>query len=547
MFAFAGRSQILYNNGTTFFVNSSAIVQVNGALSNNGTSGVLTNNGNITITSGITNNATINGDGIYKVAGDWTNNNVFTGGSSEVILNGNTQQITGSAETHYNDLSLSGTGTKTQTINSYVNGILDIDDHELATGDFIMFVENTNTAAITRTSGFVSSLNNGSLSRKTLSNAVYNFPVGSSIGTLRYRPVEITPSSAAANTYTVRMSNFDATTEGFDRNLKDTSLCTLNPYFYHRINRTSGTDAANIAINYNSTLDGSFTEMANWKTASSIWNNIAPVINGGGYITKQSWNDFSDIPYILGLKKIIVHIDPVTPVCSNNAPFNLSASILGGTWAGSGITNPNSGTFNASTAGPGTHDIVYSLGGQCGGTDTLKLVVNSAASVSGTATGESCIGAKDGSITISLSGGTAPLTIQWSNGSTSTNLTSLEPGDYTVTVNDAKNCDVSQTYDVLVGSKDCGTPVIYIPNAFSPNGDGNNDILLVRGRGISSLNLTIYDRWGNKVFETIEQSIGWDGTYKNLPMAAAVFGYTLEAVLSSGEKVVKSGNITLVR
>jgi gliding motility-associated-like protein len=287
--------------------------------------------------------------------------------------------------------------------------------------------------------------------------------------------------------------------------------------------------------------------MANWKSSSSIWNNIAPVLNGGGYITKQAWNDFSDFPYILGLKRIIVHIDPVTPVCSNVSPFNLTASVMGGTWSGSGITNPGNGSFSPSAAGPGTHDIVYALGGQCGGTDTLLLTVNEAASLNGTATNESCRGAGDGSVTIALAGGTPPYTIHWSNGSTATSITSLEPGDYTVTVNDTKNCAVTQTYDVVVGSKDCGTPVIYIPNAFSPNGDGNNDVLLVRGRGISNLNLVIYDRWGNKVFETIDQTIGWDGTYKNLPLAAAIFGYTLEAVLSSGEKITRSGNITLVR
>jgi gliding motility-associated-like protein len=540
-------AQIFYNNGANVFVNTTAIVQVNGAFSNNGTPGYLTNNGEITITSSITNNATVDGNGIYKVGGDWINNSNFVSETSDVILNGNAQQITGTAETHFNDLSLAGTGTKTQTINTYVSGVLDIDDHELSTSDYTMFVENTITTAITRTSGFVSSLNTGSLSRKTLNNVVYVFPVGSSIGATRYRPVEITPSSNAPNTFTVRMANFDASTEGFDRTSKDTSLCNLNPYFFHRIKRTFGIDAANIAINYNSTLDGSYTEIANWKSASTIWQNIAPVLNNGGYITKQAWSDFTDFPYILGLKKIIVHIDPVIPVCSNVNPFNLSATVLGGIWSGSGITSPGNGTFNASVAGPGEHDIVYSLGGQCGGSDTIQLLVNEAADLASTTSDETCTGANDGSLSITLSGGSPPYLIHWSNGSTSTNLTSLEPGEYSVTINDTKNCIIAETYDVLVGPKECGTPVIYIPNAFSPNDDGKNDVLLVRGKGIISLNLTIFDRWGNKVFDTNNQSIGWDGTYKNLPMAPAIFAYTLEAVMSSGEKVIKSGNISLIR
>ncbi len=544
---FGVKAQLVNNNSTTIFLNTNAIVQVNGELSNNGNSGVLINNGDLTITSNLTNNAVINGDGKYKVAGNWINNNQFNCGISEVILDGNTQQISGSSETHYYDLTLAGTGTKTLAINSWVNGILDINSYELATEDYTMFVENTSPSAIIRTTGFVSSLENGALSRKTLSNSTYVFPVGSSIGTFRYRPVEITPVSSSPNTYTVRMANFDATSEGFNRNSKDSTLCTLNPYFYHRINRTEGNDAADISVNYNSTLDGTFTEMANWKSSALIWNNIAPVVNIGGYIKKQSWNDFSDFPYILGLKRIIVHIEPVSPVCSNEPPFNLSASIMGGTWLGDGITNPNNGTFNPSIAGAGNHNIVYALGGQCGGTDTILLTVNGTAELNAYSTNETCIGAGDGSIALSVAGGTPPYTIQWSNGSDSQNLTLLEPGNYTVTVNDSKNCSVVQTFDVLVGSADCGTPVVYIPNAFSPNDDGNNDVLYVRGKGISNFSFKIFDRWGNKVFETTNQSIGWDGTYKNLPMAAAVFGYSMEAVLSTGEKITKSGNITLVR
>ena len=57
-------------------------------------------------------------------------------------------------------------------------------------------------------------------------------------------------------------------------------------------------------------------------------------------------------------------------------------------------------------------------------------------------------------------------------------------------------------------------PVVFIPNAFTPDGDGYNDILRVEGTNITEMVFMIFDRWGQKVFETNDQSIGWDGSFK---------------------------------
>ncbi|MEJ7685267.1 MAG: gliding motility-associated C-terminal domain-containing protein [Segetibacter sp.] len=57
-------------------------------------------------------------------------------------------------------------------------------------------------------------------------------------------------------------------------------------------------------------------------------------------------------------------------------------------------------------------------------------------------------------------------------------------------------------------------PVLDVPNAFTPNGDGINDKVFVRGYGISKMTWRIYNRWGEKVFETNDKTQGWDGTYK---------------------------------
>lgn len=89
--------------------------------------------------------------------------------------------------------------------------------------------------------------------------------------------------------------------------------------------------------------------------------------------------------------------------------------------------------------------------------------------------------------------------------------------------------------------------VVYIPNIFSPNSDGNNDILYVRGENIKELTISIYNRWGEKVFESNDITKGWDGNYKGKPCPVEVYVYYVNVTFSNGITEQKNGNITLVR
>ncbi|MEP7169887.1 MAG: gliding motility-associated C-terminal domain-containing protein, partial [Bacteroidota bacterium] len=90
-------------------------------------------------------------------------------------------------------------------------------------------------------------------------------------------------------------------------------------------------------------------------------------------------------------------------------------------------------------------------------------------------------------------------------------------------------------------------PQIFIPNAFTPNDDGNNDILYVRGNLIRELLLRIYDRWGEKVFETNIPGTGWNGTYNGKPVQPGVYDYYLDATCYNNEKFFKKGNVTVIK
>jgi gliding motility-associated-like protein len=115
--------------------------------------------------------------------------------------------------------------------------------------------------------------------------------------------------------------------------------------------------------------------------------------------------------------------------------------------------------------------------------------------------------------------------------------------DYYVTYSSPEGCTDSDTITVTV--EDIYT--YYMPTAFSPNGDNINDELGVHGRGIDFINLKIYDRIGEKVFDTTDPNKKWDGKLLGVPMNDAVFVYKLEVTFCNGETVKEHGSIILAR
>lgn len=377
------RAQDFVNNGDVISNLNGNLIFVDGNVTNL-TNGIFENSGSIYLT------------------GDWTNtagNPAFTpiaGGT--VLLTGATQNIQGTSVTEFYNLTLAGTGIKQlNAIDVIVKNTLNLNDRELATNTNTAFVTNTSVNAITRTSGFVSSLGNGALVRSMASTGTYLFPVGSSIAPARYRPIDIVPANASSNAFAVRMANTDATNEGFNIFQKQSTIQNVNPLFYHRIRRDSGSAAADITIYFDALQDGNFASIAHWQNQPQ-WEDIIGSSASGNYglnaLQKAAWNDFSYSPFIL--------------------------------------------------------------------------------------------------------------------------------------IND-----------------ECGD--LFVPTAFSPNDDSQNDLECVYGKCIETLLFSIYNRWGEKVFETTDQKQCWDGIYRGKKMNTGVFVYYLQATLKTGESVTKKGNIGLVR
>lgn len=120
---------------------------------------------------------------------------------------------------------------------------------------------------------------------------------------------------------------------------------------------------------------------------------------------------------------------------------------------------------------------------------------------------------------------------------------------YQVYFTDVNNCSNTGRIQINVL---CGKGNLFIPNTFSPNGDGSNDVFYPRGNGLASVKLLrIFNRWGEVVFEKKDfpvnnSAFGWDGKYKGQLPKADVYIYQAEVFCSNGELLKVNGNIALI-
>ncbi len=140
--------------------------------------------------------------------------------------------------------------------------------------------------------------------------------------------------------------------------------------------------------------------------------------------------------------------------------------------------------------------------------------------------------------------GNARATWLWSTGATTSSLEVRHPGIYKGSV----TIDQCTTTDIVYVGKDC---YVDIPNAFTPNGDGVNDYFFPRqflSRGGQGLTIVVYNRWGQKVFESHElKGRGWDGCFNGKEQAEGVYIYEIRLLLYPGKTETYRGNVTLIR
>ncbi len=137
---------------------------------------------------------------------------------------------------------------------------------------------------------------------------------------------------------------------------------------------------------------------------------------------------------------------------------------------------------------------------------------------------------------------------RWQDGSTDSNFLVRQPGKYVVQITNNYGCTASDS--ITVNFKQCTDCAIQVPTAFTPNGDGLNDVfkVLTSCPLIDNFNLQIFNRWGQKLFETKNVSQAWEGKTKNKPLPMGIYIYTLQYKKYGTPNIEKrSGTITLLR
>lgn len=575
-------SQIFFSNGATIQVNTGATVISNGGMEISNTTSFV-NDGSITVTKNstfptpgnfeINSTSSVSGDGTLRVEQDWINDATFIGGNSIVELFGNTEQFITSNNgtvTTFNDLTLTGIGignNRKKTLlnvnaNTGTNGILTINNRELSTDVNSFFVLNNSTTAVSNTTtpgseGFVSSLAPGILSRSTIVSSIYLFPTGSSVGTIRYRPIEVIPTAAVANTFSVRMINNDSNNDGFNRSVNDGVMCVLNPIYYHAINRTAGATSADIRMFYEPIGDGSWSGMGHWRLSNTQWNDMSTMTLGTSGIfntvTRSAWL-FANPgdPYILTNPAPAQPTISCPVVCENssNNLFTSTGTSTSFNWVVPSNGSVANGQGNDSvsvnwTTGTG---FVYVYGvdltsGCSSLPDSCLVTVLPAPTASFTASASGTF--NDNYIFLDQSTGAATWDWYFGDGNTSnsqnTGNTYLTGGVYDVSlvVTNAAGCSDSVTIQVTVGG-------IVVPNVFSPNGDLINDGFGIQTSGLTEYKLSIYDRWGLLMFESTDVNQFWNGKAINGKVCPdGTYYYILKAV-SSIEDWSRTGHLTLL-
>jgi gliding motility-associated-like protein len=133
----------------------------------------------------------------------------------------------------------------------------------------------------------------------------------------------------------------------------------------------------------------------------------------------------------------------------------------------------------------------------------------------------------------------------WSNGRTSGSINITSAGQYWLQVTDADGC-LAKEY-INVTSKNCVT-ALYFPNAFTPNNDGRNDVFKpILFGAIVKFHLMIYNRFGEKVYESYDVTKGWNGSFRNVKQDSDVFVWYSEYQLKNEPVKNQKGVVTLIR
>lgn len=314
----------------------------------------------------------------------------------------------------------------------------------------------------------------------------------------------------------------------------------------------------NTATTFIWSSNANFTDTLNSDLSDSVWTYMPPM-PGTFYIQVSnagcSLVDSVNVEFIGSSLELTANdsicIGEITTITATNT--NPQIIISDYQWSPDSLLVSPSNT-NQATVDPTVSQYIYvtaSSNTGCVISDSIMIFVGNIPSGSVTATAVPNLVPSGGTTTLI---GTPPgLSYEWTPGVGVTNVNAQtteaivdETTIYTFTATDGI-CARTDTTLVEVFDFLCGNPYVYVPNAFSPNGDNENEVLYVRGALVEEMVFRIYDRWGELVFESLDRADGWDGTFRGKPMDPDTYDYYLKVTCIGGDEEIIKGNITLLR
>ena len=360
-------------------------------------------------------------------------------------------------------------------------------------------------------------------------------------------PITSTVSVVPGSTYVLKIGVADATNGNFDSGVfiqgNSISCAAVPPVITVSStpsNCGSNNGTASVSVtNYTGTPTYSWTPGG--QTTSSI-NNLSagsytclvslPLGGCAGTYTQNV------VATVTSASSPTVAISGNQTICSGNSTTLTGATASNYTWL------PGNQTTSSITVSPTTNTTYTLIGsnGTCTATAVATVTVNATPTITITPNPYAIYVGASSTLTAS---GTAT-TYTWNAGST-TNPLVVNPGtttNYTITGTSAAGCTNTATSQVIVNA----TPTIIIPNIFSPNGDGINDIFFITATGISNFDCQVYDRWGLLLHEWTGLNDGWDGKGKNgNPSPDGTYFYIINYNDNQNKPVNKHGFFELIR
>jgi gliding motility-associated-like protein len=231
-------------------------------------------------------------------------------------------------------------------------------------------------------------------------------------------------------------------------------------------------------------------------------------------------------------------------LCNGGSDGTATATVTGGTapYSYSWNTTPVQTTASATGLAAGSYIVTVTDADGCTNTQTVVIGEPQTLLLTTDVTDASCPGVTDATINLTITGGTAPFTIIWDDGTTSEDRSSISSGTFSVVVTDANGCSASATVTVGILGLDC----LQMPDLFTPNDDGKNDVWrLINIELYPDAELIIFNRWGRRVYQTKNPSANpWDGKFRGRVLPTDSYHYVLD--LKDGS-LPRSGVVTLIR